>query len=86
MSLRRIALGALVAGAEYESSLVKSTPDGTHHRSRTLSALLILWRAFAYSRDSSAHAHAYESAREFKNDLVIMAESLCANRASDWSN
>ena len=33
-----------------------------------------------YSRDSSAHQHAYPSAQEFENDLLLMRESLCANR------
>ena len=33
-----------------------------------------------YSRDSSAHEFAYPSAREFERDLVLMRESLCANR------
>ncbi len=33
-----------------------------------------------YSRDSSTHEHAYKSAREFESDLVLVRESLCANR------
>jgi phosphoenolpyruvate carboxylase len=33
-----------------------------------------------YSRDSSAPLHAYRSAREFEDDLVLIRESLCANR------
>src|ERR1700746_556569 len=33
-----------------------------------------------YSRDSKAHEHAYQSARDFENDLLLMRESLCANR------
>ncbi len=33
-----------------------------------------------YSRDSSAHEFAYRSAGEFEQDLLLMRESLCANR------
>src|SRR6267378_807052 len=84
MSLRRIrASEPLVRRVrEYESSL------GEEHSRWKRITEAELYRHFLdfvaarlrYSRDSSAHAHAYESAREFKNDLVIMAESLCANR------
>lgn len=33
-----------------------------------------------YSRDSSIHTHAYKSALEFESDLMLVCESLCANR------
>src|SRR5882762_7799408 len=84
MSLRRIGASEALVGRvrEYESSL------GEEHSRWKRITEAELYRHFLdfvaarlrYSRDSSAHAHAYESAREFKNDLVIMAESLCANR------
>ncbi len=84
MSLRRIrASEALVRRVrEYESSL------GEEHSRWKRITEAELYRHFLdfiaarlrYSRDSSAHRHAYESALEFENDLVIMAESLCANR------
>ncbi len=84
MSLRRIrASEALVQRArEYEVSL------GEEHSRWKRITEAELYRHFLefvaarlqYSRDASANAHAYESAQEFENDLVIMAESLCANR------
>lgn len=33
-----------------------------------------------FSRDSSGHALGYKSAQEFEGDLLLMSESLCANR------
>ena len=84
MSLRRIrASEALVRRVrEYESSL------GEEHSRWKRITEAELYRHFLdfvaarlrYSRDSSAHQLAYESAQEFENDLIIMAESLCANR------
>jgi phosphoenolpyruvate carboxylase len=84
MSLRRIrASEALVRRVrEYESSL------GEEHSRWKRITEAELYRHFLdfvaarlrYSRDSSAHKLAYESAQEFENDLIIMAESLCANR------
>src|SRR6267142_2344216 len=84
MSLRRIrASEPLVRRVrEYESSL------GEEHSRWKRITEAELYRHFLdfvaarlrYSRDSSAHQLAYESAQEFENDLIIMAESLCANR------
>jgi len=84
MSLRRIdASEALVRRIrEYESSL------GEEHSRWKRITEVELYRHFLefvaarlrYSRESSAHAHAYQSAQEFENDLAIMAQSLCANR------
>src|SRR5215470_128612 len=84
MSLRRIkASEPLVRRIrEYESSL------GEEHSRWKRITEVELYRHFLefvaarlrYSRESSAHAHAYQSAQEFENDLAIMAESLCTNR------
>jgi phosphoenolpyruvate carboxylase len=84
MSLRRIqASEALVRRIrEYESSL------GEEHSRWKRITEVELYRHFLefvaarlrYSRESSAHVHAYQSAQEFENDLAIMAQSLCANR------
>jgi phosphoenolpyruvate carboxylase len=84
MSLRRIdASEALVRRVrEYEAEL------GEEHSRWKRITEAELYRHFLefvaarlrYSRDSSGHRHAYASAQEFENDLVIMAQSLCANR------
>ena len=34
-----------------------------------------------FSRDSSTHDKGYKSAQEFENDLLLVRDSLCANRA-----
>jgi phosphoenolpyruvate carboxylase len=84
MSLRRIrASGALIRRVrEYETGL------GEEHSRWKRITEAELYRHFLdfvaarlrYSRDSSLHVLAYDSAQEFENDLVIAAESLCANR------
>ena len=86
MSLRRIqASEALVRRIqEYESTL------GEEHSRWKRITEVELYRHFLefvaarlrYSRESSAHAYAYQSAQEFENDLAIMAQSLCANRGN----
>jgi len=84
MSLRRIDTSEALARRvrEYEASL------GEEHSRWKRITEVELYRHFLefiaarlrYSRDSSAHAHAYKAARELENDLVLVRESLCANR------
>jgi len=84
MSLRRIAASDALAQRvrEYEKSL------GEEHSRWKRITEAELYRHFLdfiaarlrYSRDSSMHEHAYTSAQEFENDLLLIRESLCANR------
>jgi phosphoenolpyruvate carboxylase len=84
MSLRRIgASEALVRRVrEYETTL------GEEHSRWKRITEAELYRHFLdfiaarlhSSRDNSAPPHAYRSAREFEDDLVLIRESLCANR------
>ena len=84
MSLRRIgaAEGLRQRVREYESGL------GEEHSRWKRITEAELYRHFLdfiaarlrYSRDSFAHEHAYSSAREFESDLILMRDSLCANR------
>jgi phosphoenolpyruvate carboxylase len=84
MSLRRIGTSeALVRRVrEYETRL------GEEHSRWKRITEAELYRHFLdfmaarlrFTRDSSAHDHAYKSAREFESDLVVVRESLCANR------
>ena len=84
MSLRRIgaAEGLRQRVREYESGL------GEEHSRWKRITEAELYRHFLdfiaarlrYSRDSSAHEHAYSSAHEFESDLILMRDSLCANR------
>jgi phosphoenolpyruvate carboxylase len=84
MSLRRIGTSAALARRvhEYESSL------GEQHSRWKRITEAELYRHFLdfvaarlrFSRDSSLHAHAYRRAHDFENDLMLMRESLCANR------
>jgi phosphoenolpyruvate carboxylase len=84
MSLRRIEAseGLVRRIREYQSTL------GERHSRWKRITEAELYRHFldfvaarlAYSRDSSAHPHAYKSAREFESDLVLVRDSLCANR------
>jgi len=84
MSLRRIAASEALTRRirEYESTL------GEEHSRWKRITEAELYRHFLdfvaarlrYSRDSSTHAHAYKSAKEFEGDLVLMRDSLRANR------
>jgi phosphoenolpyruvate carboxylase len=84
MSLRRIGTSEALARRvrEYEASL------GEEHSRWKRITEVELYRHFLdfiaarlrYSRDSRAHAHAYKAAQEFEDDLLLMRESLCANR------
>ena len=84
MSLRRIdaSEGLVRRVREYESTL------GQEHSRWKRSSEAELYRHYLdfiaarlrFSRDSSAHTHAYKSAREFELDLMLLRESLCANR------
>ncbi len=84
MSLRRIAASDALAQRvrEYEKSL------GEEHSRWKRITEAELYRHFLdfiaarlrYSRDSSTHEHAYRSAQDFENDLLLIRESLCANR------
>jgi phosphoenolpyruvate carboxylase len=84
MSLRRISASQALTRRirEYESTL------GEEHSRWQRITEAELYRHFLdfvaarlrYSRDSSAHAQAYKSAKEFEADLLLMRDSLCANR------
>src|SRR5205807_8901960 len=84
MSLRRIGASEALARRvrEYETKL------GEEHSRWKRITEAELYRHFLdfiaarlrYSRDSKAHEYAYQSARPFENDLLLMRESLCANR------
>ena len=84
MSLRRIGASEAFAQRvrEYETRL------GEEHSRWKRITEAELYRHFLdfvaarlrYSRDSHPHEYAYKSAREFKSDLLLMRESLCANR------
>jgi phosphoenolpyruvate carboxylase len=84
MSLRRIgASEALVERARlYEANI------GEEHSRWKRITEAELYRHFLdlvaarlrFTRDSTAHPGAYKSAREFESDLLLMRESLCANR------
>ena len=84
MSLRRIATSEALAQRvrEYETRLGEE-----HSRWKRITGAE-LYRHFLdfiaarlrYSRDGHAHQYAYQSAREFENDLILMRESLYANR------
>ena len=84
MSVRRIGTseGLVQRVHEYEKSL------GEEHSRWKRITEAELYRHFLdfiaarlrYSRDSSTHAHAYKSEREFEGDLLLVRESLCANR------
>src|SRR5579862_8235440 len=85
MSLRRIeASEALIQRArEYETTL------GEEHSRWKRITEAELYRHFLdfiaarlrFTRDSSTHDVGYKSAQEFENDLLVVRESLCANRA-----
>lgn len=84
MSLRRIgASEALVRRVrEYESRL------GEEHSRWKRITEVELYRHYLdflaarldFSRDSSTHPQAYQCAREFEEDVLLLRESLCANR------
>jgi phosphoenolpyruvate carboxylase len=84
MSLRRIDTSeALVRRVrEYETNL------GEEHSRWKRITEAELYRHFLdfiaarlhFSRDNSVPPHAYRSAREFEDDLVLIRESLCSNR------
>jgi phosphoenolpyruvate carboxylase len=84
MSLRRIGASEALTRRvrEYETKL------GEEHSRWKRITEAELYRHFLdfiaarlrYSRDSKAHERAYQSARDFENDLLLMRESLCANR------
>src|SRR5215469_1250747 len=84
MSLRRIdASEGLVARArEYETTL------GEEHSRWKRITEAELYRHFLdfiaarlrFTRDSSTHDRGYKSAQEFEHDLLLVRESLCANR------
>src|SRR5215468_2368810 len=84
MSLRRIgASGALTERVRiYENTL------GEEHSRWKRITEVELYRHFLdfvaarlrFSRDSSTETHAYASAPEFGQDLLLVGESLCANR------
>jgi phosphoenolpyruvate carboxylase len=84
MSLRRIETSEALRKRvrEYESGL------GEEHSRWKRITEAELYRHFLdfivarlrYSRDSSTHEHAYSSAHEFESDLMLIRESLCANR------
>ena len=84
MSLRRIGVSEPLA----ERVRVYETTLGEEHSRWKRITEVEIYRHFLdfvaarlrFSRDSSAHAHAYESAAEFENDLLLVRESLCANR------
>jgi len=85
MSLRRIeASEALIQRArEYETTL------GEEHSRWKRITEAELYRHFLdfiaarlrFTRDSSTHDVGYKSAQEFENDLLLVRESLCTNRA-----
>lgn len=84
MSLRRIgATDALVRRIEaYENTM------GEEHSRWKRITEVELYRHFLdfvaarlrFTRDSRAHPHAYGATREFEDDLLLMRQSLCANR------
>lgn len=84
MSLRRIgASEALLQRVrEYESTL------GEEHSRWKRITEVELYRHFldfiaarlSFTRDSSTHEKGYKSAQEYENDLLLVRESLCANR------
>jgi phosphoenolpyruvate carboxylase len=84
MSLRRIGASQAIRQRirDYETNL------GEEHSRWKRITDVELYRHFLdfvaarlrFSRDSSAHAHAYKSAAEFESDLLLVRESLCANR------
>jgi phosphoenolpyruvate carboxylase len=84
MSLRRIgASDALVRRIEaYESTM------GEEHSRWKRITEVELYRHFLdfvaarlrFTRDSRSHPHAYGAATEFEEDLLLMRQSLCANR------
>ena len=84
MSLRRIDASKALRHRtlEYESAL------GEEHSRWKRITEAELYRHFLdfiaarlrFSRDASTHAHAYKSAKEFEADLLLMRDSLCANR------
>ena len=84
MSLRRVGVSETLVRRvrEYETGLGEG-----HSRWKKITEAE-LYRHFLdfiaarlrYSRDSSTHTHAYRSALEFEDDLMLVRESLCANR------
>jgi len=84
MSLRRIGVSEPLA----ERVKVYETTLGEEHSRWKRITEVEVYRHFLdfvaarlrFSRDSSTHAHAYVSAAEFENDLLVVRESLCANR------
>jgi phosphoenolpyruvate carboxylase len=84
MSLRRIGVSEPLA----ERVKVYETTLGEEHSRWKRITEVEVYRHFLdfvaarlrFSRDSSTPAHAYASAAEFESDLLVMHESLCANR------
>src|SRR5215471_1103301 len=84
MSLRRIGASEALTRRvrEYEATL------GEEHSRWKRITEAELYRHFLdfivarlrYSRDSCTHAYAYKSGQEFEADIVLVKESLCANR------
>jgi phosphoenolpyruvate carboxylase len=84
MSLRRIGAsdGLVRRVREYESTLGEEQSRWKRITEAELYRHFLDFVAarLRFSRDSSLHTHAYRSAQEFEDDLVLMRESLCANR------
>ncbi len=84
MSTRRIGVSNALAQRlrDYEEQL-----GGEHSRWKQITEaelyrhfLEFLIARLRFSRDSSEHAHAYESSSQFEADLTVVRESLCENR------
>ncbi len=84
MSLRRIGVSEPLA----ERVKVYETTLGEEHSRWKRITEVEVYRHFLdfvaarlrFSRDSSIHDHAYALAAEFESDLLVVRESLCANR------